>query len=176
MLEVRLDDGLREADTAWIDVRWTTRDGYTFHYTESTRVDLRWGRHPPRRRLLSRHRHRTLPPAAGCEFRPGGSRKLLCRGVTRSVGDPCRPEALACRVPPRVARGTERRRESAVRPWAGGRTPPRCRRISRARCTAACEQTERLFETHEREPDGEDGAGRSGESGNANLDDLLAAV
>ncbi len=34
------------ADEARIDVRWTTRDDYTFHYTDSTEVDLRWGRHP----------------------------------------------------------------------------------------------------------------------------------
>jgi hypothetical protein len=41
-----LNDGLREADAARIDVRWTTRDDYAFHYTDSTGVDLRWGSHP----------------------------------------------------------------------------------------------------------------------------------
>lgn len=46
VLEVQLDDGLCEADAARIDVRWTTCDDYAFHYTDSTGVDLRWGRHP----------------------------------------------------------------------------------------------------------------------------------
>jgi hypothetical protein len=41
-----LNDGLREADAARIDVRWTTRDDYAFHYTDLTGVDLRWGSHP----------------------------------------------------------------------------------------------------------------------------------
>ena len=46
ILEVRLDDGLCGADTARIDVRWTTRNDYTFHYTDSEGVDCRWGSHP----------------------------------------------------------------------------------------------------------------------------------
>jgi len=45
-LEVDLTDGLRNADTARIDVQWTTRDDYKFHYTDSEGIDLRWGRHP----------------------------------------------------------------------------------------------------------------------------------
>lgn len=46
MLEVRLDDGLGEADKARIDVQWTTRDNYKFHYTDSEDINLRWGKHP----------------------------------------------------------------------------------------------------------------------------------
>ncbi|PSP59545.1 hypothetical protein BRC72_01465 [Halobacteriales archaeon QH_7_66_36] len=45
-LEVAFDDGLCGADTARIDIRWTTRDDYAFHYTDSRGVDLRWGKHP----------------------------------------------------------------------------------------------------------------------------------
>ena len=45
-LEVGLDDGLCDADTARIDVQWTTRDDYKFHYTDSAGVDCRWGSHP----------------------------------------------------------------------------------------------------------------------------------
>lgn len=45
-LEVSLADGLRGADRARIDVQWTTRDDYKFHYTDSERIDLRWGNHP----------------------------------------------------------------------------------------------------------------------------------
>lgn len=46
VLEVRLDDGLCDADSARLDVRWTTRDDYAFHYTDAEGVDLRWDRHP----------------------------------------------------------------------------------------------------------------------------------
>ncbi|NGM70153.1 hypothetical protein G6M89_14240 [Natronolimnobius sp. AArcel1] len=45
-LEVTFDDGLCGADTARIDVQWTTQDDYKFHYTDSCDVNLRWGTHP----------------------------------------------------------------------------------------------------------------------------------
>lgn len=45
-LEISFDDGLRGADTARIDVQWTTLDDYKFHYTDSRGIDLRWGKHP----------------------------------------------------------------------------------------------------------------------------------
>lgn len=46
VLEVRFEEGLGDADTARIDVQWTTRDDYKFHYTDSAGIDLRWGKHP----------------------------------------------------------------------------------------------------------------------------------
>jgi hypothetical protein len=46
VLEVGLDDGLLDADSARIDVRWTTRGDYKFHYTDPTGQNLRWGNHP----------------------------------------------------------------------------------------------------------------------------------
>ena len=67
VLEVRLDDGLREADAARIDVRWTTRDDYTFHYTDSTGVDLRWGRHPHGGDFVADTEHYHPPPDASSE-------------------------------------------------------------------------------------------------------------
>lgn len=45
-LEVTLDDGLCGADAARIDIQWTTRNDYSFHYTDSQDVDLRWDKHP----------------------------------------------------------------------------------------------------------------------------------
>lgn len=45
VLEVELADGLRDAEEARIDVTWTTRDDYKYHYTDPTGVDLRWGNH-----------------------------------------------------------------------------------------------------------------------------------
>lgn len=44
-LVVSLGDGLSDADTARIDVAWTTWDDYKFHYTDSDDVDFRWGHH-----------------------------------------------------------------------------------------------------------------------------------
>jgi hypothetical protein len=48
--------------------------------------------------------------------------------------------------------------------------------VSQARSAVARKQTERLFETHEREPDGEDGTGGAGGSGDADLDAVEAEV
>lgn len=45
-LEVRFDDGLCDADSCRLDVQWTVHDDYTFHYTDTLNVNLRWGRHP----------------------------------------------------------------------------------------------------------------------------------
>lgn len=46
VLEVPLGDGLRSADSARIDVQWTTQADYKFHYTDTDGVNFRWGRHP----------------------------------------------------------------------------------------------------------------------------------
>lgn len=46
VLEVTLDDGLCGAETARLDVQWTTRADYKFHYTDSEKVNFRWGKHP----------------------------------------------------------------------------------------------------------------------------------
>lgn len=46
VLEVPFADGLCGAESARIDIQWTTRDDYKFHYSDSDGVNLRWGRHP----------------------------------------------------------------------------------------------------------------------------------
>jgi hypothetical protein len=46
VLEVSLDDGLCSAESARIDVQWTTQADYKFHYTDVEDVNFRWGRHP----------------------------------------------------------------------------------------------------------------------------------
>src|SRR6056297_670865 len=46
VLEVSLDDGLCDADDARVDIQWTTRDDFKFHYTDTADVNLRWGNHP----------------------------------------------------------------------------------------------------------------------------------
>ena len=45
-LKVEYDDGLRSAERSRIDIQWTTRNDYKYHYTDSGGVNLRWGRHP----------------------------------------------------------------------------------------------------------------------------------
>lgn len=43
-LEVQYNDGLLSASQSRIDVQWTTRNDYKYHYTDAAGVDLRWGR------------------------------------------------------------------------------------------------------------------------------------
>ncbi|PSP91953.1 hypothetical protein BRC87_01375 [Halobacteriales archaeon QS_4_66_20] len=45
-LEVQYEDGLLSADQSRIDIQWTTRNDYKYHYTDAAGIDLRWGRHP----------------------------------------------------------------------------------------------------------------------------------
>lgn len=45
VLEVPLEDGLCHAESARIDVQWTTRADYKFHYTDADGVNFRWGKH-----------------------------------------------------------------------------------------------------------------------------------
>ncbi|WP_431359059.1 hypothetical protein [Halovenus amylolytica] len=45
-LEVAFDDGLCDADEAKIEIQWTTRDDYKFHYTDTDEINFRWGKHP----------------------------------------------------------------------------------------------------------------------------------
>lgn len=45
-LAIHLDDGVGDADTARIDVQWTTRADYAFHYTDAAELNVRWDSHP----------------------------------------------------------------------------------------------------------------------------------
>ncbi|WP_435197139.1 hypothetical protein [Natronomonas sp. EA1] len=58
-LRVTLDDGIDAADTARIDIQWSTLDNYTFHYTDSAGLNWRFDRHP-NTHSPERHFH---PPA-----------------------------------------------------------------------------------------------------------------
>jgi len=46
VLKVELDDGLCATDEARIDIQWTTQGDYKFHYTDTHKVNFRWGKHP----------------------------------------------------------------------------------------------------------------------------------
>jgi hypothetical protein len=45
-LQIRLSDGLGTADTARIDIQWSERGMYSFHYVDSADVNWRFDRHP----------------------------------------------------------------------------------------------------------------------------------
>ena len=45
-LRLQLDDGIGEATTATITIRWSVWDDYNIHYSDSTGRDLRWDVHP----------------------------------------------------------------------------------------------------------------------------------
>lgn len=68
-LVVQLDDGLCEADEGRIDIRWTTRDDYTFHYTDTDEVNVRWGAHPHGGDYVhvTGHEHYHPPPDASSD-------------------------------------------------------------------------------------------------------------
>ena len=46
VLNVQYSDGLLAADWSRIDVQWTTRGDYKYHYTDADDVNFRWGKHP----------------------------------------------------------------------------------------------------------------------------------
>jgi len=46
LLTIELDDGLLDAQSARIDVQWTTHGDYKFHYTDEQNRNFRWGSHP----------------------------------------------------------------------------------------------------------------------------------
>lgn len=46
VLNVQYSDGLLSAEWSRIDVQWTTRDDYKYHYTDADGVNFRWGKHP----------------------------------------------------------------------------------------------------------------------------------
>ena len=59
-LRLQLDDGIGEATTATITVRWSVRGDYTVHYSDDTDRNLRWDRHP----------HEYTAPAGDGHFHP----------------------------------------------------------------------------------------------------------
>ncbi|MFC6941180.1 hypothetical protein ACFQE8_14590 [Salinirubellus sp. GCM10025818] len=45
-LQISLTDGLRDADAARIDIQWSERWMYSFHYVDAADVNWRFDRHP----------------------------------------------------------------------------------------------------------------------------------
>jgi len=66
-LRLRLDDGIGEAATATITVRWSVRDDYNIHYSDDTDRDLRWDVHPHEYTRLDGDAHYHPPPNASSD-------------------------------------------------------------------------------------------------------------
>lgn len=66
-LRLRLDDGIGEATTATITVRWSVRDDYNVHYSDETGRNLRWDVHPHEYTAPDGDGHYHPPPDASSD-------------------------------------------------------------------------------------------------------------
>ena len=66
-LNIHLDDGIGAAESARLDVDWTTHGDYNIHYTDADGRDLRWDLHPNDFPVASDERHFHPPPEATSE-------------------------------------------------------------------------------------------------------------
>ena len=81
-LRLQLDDGIGEATTATLTVRWSVQADYSVHYTDDTRRNLRWDVHPHEYTAPDGDEHYHPPPNAS-----GGDNDVAasCIGVTELV-------------------------------------------------------------------------------------------
>jgi hypothetical protein len=63
-LRLQLDDGIGEAASATITVRWSVRDDYNIHYSDTNGRDLRWDVHPHEYTTPDEDSHYHPPPNA----------------------------------------------------------------------------------------------------------------
>ena len=113
VLEVRYADALLDAEESRIDIQWTTRDDYKYHYSDSEGVNFRWGRHPHDNDYIhvcgSEHYH--PPPDASSD--------------PTEVEESCieqRPEALVTRAVITLWRAAYH--TDSLDPLNSGRNPP----------------------------------------------------
>ncbi|MFC3959187.1 hypothetical protein [Halovivax cerinus] len=64
VLRIRLSDGVGTAESAWLDVRWTSVGDYNVHYTDAEGRNLRWDVHPHDFPRPTDVRHFHPPPTA----------------------------------------------------------------------------------------------------------------
>ncbi|MFQ3284257.1 MAG: hypothetical protein ACI9TI_001610 [Natronomonas sp.] len=81
-LRLQLDDGIGEATTATITVRWSVRDDYNVHYSDDTDRNLRWDVHPHEYTAPDGDGHYHPPPNASNN---DGDIGASCIGVTELV-------------------------------------------------------------------------------------------
>lgn len=85
VLELQFSDGVGGADSARIDVRWSTRNDYNIHYTDSHGRNLRWDRHP----------HEFPTPTADAHFHPPPDASTVPGDVESSCIDETRVDIVA---------------------------------------------------------------------------------
>lgn len=66
-LRIALTDGVGAAESARIDVIWTTKDDYNIHYTDTEARNLRWDIHPNDYPHPSGDKHFHPPPTASSD-------------------------------------------------------------------------------------------------------------
>ncbi|NHN41840.1 hypothetical protein G9C85_09380 [Halorubellus sp. JP-L1] len=81
-LRLQLDDGIGEATTATITVRWSVRDDYNVHYSDDTNRNLRWDVHPHEYTAPDGDVHYHPPPSASSN---DGDVEASCIRVTEIV-------------------------------------------------------------------------------------------
>jgi hypothetical protein len=81
-LRLQLDDGIGEATTATITVRWSVRDDYNVHYSDDTGRNLRWDVHPHEYTNPVGDGHYHPPPNASSD---DDDVEASCIGVTELV-------------------------------------------------------------------------------------------
>ncbi|MFB6083369.1 MAG: hypothetical protein ABEJ94_03900 [Halorientalis sp.] len=66
-LRLQLDDGIGEATTATLTVRWSVQDDYNVHYSDDTGRNLRWDVHPHEYTAPDSDGHYHSPPNASSD-------------------------------------------------------------------------------------------------------------
>lgn len=81
-LRLQLDDGIGEAASATITVRWSVQRDYNIHYSDDTGRDLRWDVHPHEYTEPDSDSHYHPPPNASSDDR---NVELSCIEVTELI-------------------------------------------------------------------------------------------
>ena len=81
-LRLQLDDGIGEATTATLTVRWSVQNDYNIHYSDDTGRDLRWDVHPHEYTAPAGDSHYHPPPHASND---DDDVEASCIGVTELV-------------------------------------------------------------------------------------------
>jgi len=81
-LRLQLHDGIGEATTAAITVRWSVRDDYNVHYSDDVGRNLRWDVHPHQYTAPDGDGHYHPPPNASSDE---DDVEASCIGVTEIV-------------------------------------------------------------------------------------------
>ncbi|GGJ16711.1 hypothetical protein GCM10008995_28290 [Halobellus salinus] len=81
-LRLQLDDGIGEATTAAMTVRWSVQEDYNVHYSDDTDRNLRWDVHPHEYTAPDGDGHYHPPPNASSD---DGDVEASCIRVTELV-------------------------------------------------------------------------------------------